>query len=48
MSGWLYVASCVGVPILVGTAMYVLFSVWDRRRRKRTPARPLPVIDYMI
>jgi hypothetical protein len=48
MSDWLYIASCIGVPILVGTAMYGLFGVWDRRRRRRSKDGALPVIDYTI
>jgi len=47
MTGWLYVLACVALPCAIGLVMYVLFSAWDRARR-RGSAGELPPIDYHI
>ena len=48
MRGWLYVFECIAVPCLLGTAIYFLFNVWDRSRRRAKAEDALPVIDYLI
>jgi hypothetical protein len=48
MNGWLYALECVALPCAIGIAMYVLFGVWDRRRRRVSDDNGLPPIDYSI
>jgi len=48
MGDWLHALTCVAVPCAIGGVMFVLFSAWDRRRRKATPDDGLPVIEYLI
>jgi hypothetical protein len=48
MTIWLYPASCIAVPCVIGAAMYVVFSAWDRKRRRRDRDDGLPPVDYHI
>ena len=48
MPSWLYALECVVVPCLIGLAVYGLFELWDRRRRRARPDAGLPPTDYMI
>ena len=48
MSGWLYAFECVATPCAIAVAMYILFGVWDRRRRPVGDDNGLPPVDYHI
>ncbi|MBM4362181.1 MAG: hypothetical protein FJ104_05835 [Deltaproteobacteria bacterium] len=41
-------ALAVLVPSGVGAAMYVLFDLWDRLRRRGGGGEGLPRVDYTI
>ena len=44
----LHVLACVIVPCLVGSLMYGVVELWDRRRRRSDANDGLPAIDYLI
>jgi hypothetical protein len=48
MAVWLRVLECIAIPAAVGASIYVLFNVWDRRRRRARDEDALPNIDYLI
>jgi hypothetical protein len=48
MIGWAYALECVALPCAIGLVMYVVFGVWDRKRRRASKGAGLPYIDYHI
>ena len=43
-----YALACVAVPCIIGGVMFLLFDLWDRRRRRTKSDDTLPIIDYLI
>ncbi|MET0413079.1 MAG: hypothetical protein ABW217_17365 [Polyangiaceae bacterium] len=43
-----YVLACVLLPAALGSLMFAVFELWDRRRRAKRPGAELPRIDYSI
>ncbi len=49
MKHWLYALVSVAVPALIGSCMYLVFNLLDRRRRgSRLNGDGLPPVDYLI
>jgi hypothetical protein len=48
MASWFHALECVLVPCVIGAAMFGVFELWDRRRRRMKSREGLPVIDYII
>ena len=48
MSGTAYVALCVLAPAVWGVAMYYVFGLIDKRRRRLKKDELPPPIDYSI
>lgn len=48
MQGWSHILMCIAVPCAIGSSLYVLFNLWDRRRRRVRAEDALPVINYLI
>jgi hypothetical protein len=48
MAAWFHALECVLVPCVIGVSMFGVFELWDRRRRRVSDPKGLPVIDYTI
>jgi hypothetical protein len=48
LSQWILALECVLVPCFIGASMFGAFELWDRRRRRTSDHKGLPVIDYTI